>query len=226
MEMLASQATQGQTLRLQDVSRKVRWSRIVQDRLWGASVLVILETKRKLHRVNFCEDVCSLNASSPGGKRKESLQLHLWNLNSTSNSKVAPHLLSCQISANQRKAETSTNACKQTLKNTCQLPVLMSLLMSYLPINISHRLFRCRYSNSRDVLANSPFFPSLLLDHPEEPARKLRLLGLLLVTRKKLASRWLARFQDRPCNSHGLTVRLTVWAVNSWSHYLGSKSHG
>ena len=77
MEMLATQATQGQTPRLQDVSRKVRWSGIVQDRLWGALVLVILETKRKLHRVNFCEDVFSLNVSSPGRKRKESLQLRL-----------------------------------------------------------------------------------------------------------------------------------------------------
>ena len=29
---------------------------------------------------------------------------------------MSPHLLSCQFSANQRKAEMSTNACKQTLK--------------------------------------------------------------------------------------------------------------
>ena len=33
----------------------------------------------------------------------------LWNLNSTSNSTVAPCQLSCQISDNQRKAETNTN---------------------------------------------------------------------------------------------------------------------
>ena len=44
-----------------------------------------------------------------GGKRKESLQLRLWNLNSASSSSVAPHRLSCQISANQREAETSAN---------------------------------------------------------------------------------------------------------------------
>ena len=43
------------------------------------------------------------------GKRKESLKLRLWNLNSTSNSPVAPHGLSCEISANQRDAETSAN---------------------------------------------------------------------------------------------------------------------
>ena len=47
--------------------------------------------------------------------------------------------------------------CKQTLKK--QVPRLMtSLLMSSLPISISHRLFQCRYSNSRDVVASSPSF--------------------------------------------------------------------
>ena len=44
-----------------------------------------------------------------GGIRKESLQLHLWNLNSTSNSPVAPHQLSCQISANQSETKMSVN---------------------------------------------------------------------------------------------------------------------
>ena len=36
--------------------------------------------------------------------------------------------------------------------------VMTSLLMSSPPISISHRLFRCRYSNSRDVVASSPSF--------------------------------------------------------------------
>ena len=45
-------------------------------------------------------------------KRKESLQLRLWNLNFTSNSPVAPRRLSCQISANKREAETSANVNK------------------------------------------------------------------------------------------------------------------
>ena len=35
---------------------------------------------------------------------------------------------------------------------------MTSLLMSSPPISISHRLFRCRYSNSRDVVASSPSF--------------------------------------------------------------------
>ena len=41
--------------------------------------------------------------------------------------------------------------CKQTLKN-------MSLLMSSPLISISHWLFQCRYSNSRNVVASSPSF--------------------------------------------------------------------
>ena len=39
-------------------------------------------------------------------------ELRLWNLNSTSNNPVTLRQLSCQISANQRKAETSTNVHK------------------------------------------------------------------------------------------------------------------
>ena len=46
------------------------------------------------------------------GKRKESLQLHLWNFNSTSHSPLAPRRLSCQIFANQRESETSANVNK------------------------------------------------------------------------------------------------------------------
>ena len=45
------------------------------------------------------------------GQEKEgdltALQLCLWDLNSSSNSPVAPRRLSCQISANQREAEMS-----------------------------------------------------------------------------------------------------------------------
>ena len=52
-----------------------------------------------------------------GGKRKQSLQLRPWNLNSASNSTVAPRRLSCQIFVNRREAETSANVNKH-LKNT------------------------------------------------------------------------------------------------------------
>ena len=34
---------------------------------------------------------------------------------------------------------------------------MTSLLMSSLPISISHWLFQCRFSNSRDIVASSPF---------------------------------------------------------------------
>ena len=82
-----------------------------------------------------------------GRRRKESLQLRLWNLNSTSNSLVAPRRLSCQIPANQQKISEK------------YVPrVMTSLLMSSLAISISHRLFRYRYSNSTDAVAGSPSF--------------------------------------------------------------------
>jgi len=47
-----------------------------------------------------------------GRKRKESLQLCLWNLNYTSNSPVVARQLSCQISTKQREAEMSANVNK------------------------------------------------------------------------------------------------------------------
>ena len=98
-----------------------------------------------------CEQALRV-ALAVGGKMKESLQLCLRNLNSTSNSPVAPLRLSCQISANQREAEMSTNV----NKHWKHVPrVMTSLLMSFPPISISHRLFWCGYSNSRDIVAIS-----------------------------------------------------------------------
>ena len=47
----------------------------------------------------------------------KTLQLRLWNLNSTSNSAVALRQLSCHISANQREAETRANVNKHS--KTC-----------------------------------------------------------------------------------------------------------
>ena len=65
---------------------------------------------------------------SGGGKRKESLQLRLWNVNSTPNSPVAPRRMTCQISANQSEAETSEKHAPR---------VMTSLLTSSRPISIS-----------------------------------------------------------------------------------------
>ena len=67
----------------------------------------------------------------------------LWNLNSSS--LWLPHRLSSQISANQHEAETSANANKHS--NTRAKGN-----------DVSHRLFQCRHSTSRDVVASSPSF--------------------------------------------------------------------
>ena len=55
-EFLHEDVALGQTPRHQGVGWKVWWSEIVQVRLWGAWILVTLETTRKLHAVNFCKD--------------------------------------------------------------------------------------------------------------------------------------------------------------------------
>ena len=93
-----------------------------------------------------------------GGKRKESLQLRLQNLNSSSNSPVAPHRLSCQISANQHKADKQARILTNIEKHVPRAMTSDSLLMSSQPISISHQLFWCRYSISRDRVASSPSF--------------------------------------------------------------------
>ena len=56
------------------------------------------------------------------------MQLRLWNLNSPISANIEIHVPR----------------------------VIASLLMSSPPINTSHQLFQCRYSNSRDVVASSP----------------------------------------------------------------------
>ena len=69
-----------------------------------------------------------------GGKRKESLQLRLWTLNSISNSPVAPSWLSCQIFANQREAETNAIVNKHWKTRAKGNGVITNV------IRISHRL--------------------------------------------------------------------------------------
>ena len=51
-------------------------------------------------------------------KSKDSLQLRLWNLNSTSNSPVSLRWLRCQILANQSEAETSVDVNKHSKTRT------------------------------------------------------------------------------------------------------------
>ena len=92
-----------------------------------------------------------------GGKRKEILQLLvcLWNLNSTSSSPVAPCRLSCQISANQREVETSTNVNKYWKTHTKDNDLVTNVIFANQQFSST---FWCRYSNSRDVIASSPSF--------------------------------------------------------------------
>ena len=74
---------------------------------------------------------------------KESLQLRFWNLNSTSNSPVAPRRLSCQISTNQREAETSANVNKHWKTRGKGNDVIINVIFA-------------RYSTSSDVVVSSP----------------------------------------------------------------------
>ena len=54
-------------------------------------------------------------------------------------------------------------------------------LLSYPPINISHRFFRWIYLNSRDVVASSRSVPAPLPERPGELARRLTNLPHLTV---------------------------------------------
>ena len=83
-----------------------------------------------------------------------------------------PLRVSCQISANQREAEARTSAkvnkhWKTSAKSNDVIP------LSSPPISISHRFFRQRCSNSRDVVASSPSVLAPLPERPEELARRL-----------------------------------------------------
>ena len=60
-------------------------------------------------------------------------------LATTSNSPVAPHQLSCQISANQHKADKQVQILTNIEKHVPR--AMTSLLMSSQPISISHQLF-------------------------------------------------------------------------------------
>ena len=61
-----------------------------------------------LFKIQYLEQAIQ-GALAAGQEKKESLQLHLCNFNLISNTPVAPHQLSCQISANQHKTETTAN---------------------------------------------------------------------------------------------------------------------
>ena len=102
--------------------------------------------------------------------RTTSLQLLLWNLNSTSNSPVAPRQISCQISANQRKAEMSGSVKKHWKTHTKGNDIITNVISTNQHFSL---LFRCRYSNSRDVVASSPSFSRSAARAPQRACHRL-----------------------------------------------------
>ena len=88
-------------------------------------------------------------------KRKESLQLRLWNLNSTSNSSVVSRWPSCQISANQCEAETSANVNKHWKTRAKGNDIITNVISVNQHFSST---FLWRYSNSRDIVAQALSF--------------------------------------------------------------------
>ena len=83
------------------------------------------------------------------------------------------------ISAKQKQALVQTKFEKQ-------VPRVMTSLLSAPPISISHRLFRCRYSNSRDVVASSPSFSRPAARAPQRsPSQASSMLFSFIKTKKK-----------------------------------------
>ena len=111
------------------------------------------------------------------GQEKEgdltALQLCLWDLNSTSNSSVAPHWLSCQISANQREAEMSASVNKHWKTHAKGNCVIINVISANQHFAATFSICRCRYLNSRHVVARSHPFPAPPPEHPEKLARRL-----------------------------------------------------
>ena len=94
-------------------------------------------------------------------------ELCLWNLNSTSNTPVTPHRLSCQISANPHKAETSANVHKHWNETCAKGNDIISHVISanqHFALTFSKHIF-----NSRDIVASSPSFPPPPTPQPPLP---------------------------------------------------------
>ena len=102
-----------------------------------------------------------------GGKRKESLQPRLWDLNSTSNSPVASSRLSCQFSGNQREAKTSANVTKHWKTRAKGNDVITNVISAnqHFASTISMQIFKFQ----RRSCKLSFLFPS----RPRELARRL-----------------------------------------------------
>ena len=138
-----------------------------------------------------------------GGKRKESLPQHLWNLNPCPILLWLPvdwALRFLLISVTRKRAWMWTN-------NEKHVPRVMTpLLMTSLPISISHWLFRCRYSNSRStyIVASSPSFSCPTTRAPQRACSQ---------------AFWRVLMQRRVCMiSKGLNVKMRhVWR---WHNFV------
>ena len=93
-----------------------------------------------------------------GGKRKEGLQLRLWNLNPTSNSPVAPRRLSCQISANQHKVETIVNVIKHCKTCAQDNDVITNFISAnqHFPSTFSMQIFKFQRCSCKPSFLFSP----------------------------------------------------------------------
>ena len=100
-----------------------------------------------------------------GRKRTESLQLRLWNLNSTSNSPVAPRRLSCQICANQYKAEMSGNVNNTQKTHTKRNDVITNVISANLHFTSTFSMQIVKFQRRNSHL--SFLFPHRLQSAPE-----------------------------------------------------------
>ena len=158
-----------------------------------------------LRYILACEQALrgALAAAGEGGRRAGHYVSGIW-IPPSLNSPVAPHRLSCQIFANQRKAETRANV------NT-------PLLMSSPPTSISHCLFRCRYSNSRDAVSSSPFIPTPPPERPGELARRLD-----IYSHNVLPTMFYIHINIYPCTFLGCRVSVSsLVLISLFSAFVG-----
>ena len=71
------------------------------------------------------------------------------------------------ISAKRKRGRMETNTEKH-------VPRVITSLLSSPPFSVSHRLFRCRYSNSREVVASSPSFSRPAVRAPRRACSQAR----------------------------------------------------
>ena len=135
-------------------------------------------TESKLPRRFLAWEQALPGALPAGRERKESLQLRFRNLNSTSNYPVALRRLCCQISANQREAETSANVNKHRKSSAKCNDVITNVISAnqHLASTFAMQIFKFR----RRSCKFSFFFPPP--ERPGELARRLVVFQFFFAT--------------------------------------------